>query len=63
MDYFSSIDISEKDIKQILTDYEDNGTNFHRRGDLGATIIPSRNITLSSYRKSIYSDGHISANT
>ena len=28
--------------KQILIDYEGNGANYHRRGDLGATIIPSR---------------------
>ena len=28
--------------KQILIDYEGNGTNYHRRGDLGATIFPSR---------------------
>ena len=30
------------DIKQILIDYEGNGANYHCRGDLGATIIPSR---------------------
>ena len=29
-------------IKQILIDYEGNGANYHRRGDLGATIFPSR---------------------
>ena len=30
------------DSKQILIYYEGNGANYHRRGDLGATIIPSR---------------------
>ena len=27
------------DNKQILIDYEGNGANYHRQGDLGATIM------------------------